>query len=251
MASLEYPVKIFELHKKYAENSGISFDHASLLEMGTGDSLASAILARKAGAKTFYTLDVGEFATKDVEFYQYFARRAGVDIGTPESFPDLLDTLNAKYLTNGLQSWDEVPDRSLDFIWSHSTLEHVRKHEFEPTIQRMYAALKPGGVASHNVHLPDHLDGRLNNLRFKSVLWEKEWWANSGFYTNRLRPSEIEQAFRDSGFEVVTCDVARWTKLPTPRSAMAPEFRDFSDEDLLATGMMIVARRPAKDEPTK
>lgn len=244
MASIDYPQQVFEHHRAYAIANDVRLEGAVVLEMGTGDSVASALVARQAGTARCYLLDVGDFATRDMRFYRRLAALIELPLPVTMGFADMLSHVGGVQLVNGLASWSEVPDSTLDFIWSHSTLEHVRRHEFDATLARMFRAMRPGAIASHNIHLPDHLGGALNNLRFSDRVWEADWFAKSGFYTNRLRPSEIRAAFERAGFELVHVATAKWPSLPTPRSAMSPRFAQMSDDDLLATGMHLVARRP-------
>jgi SAM-dependent methyltransferase len=244
MASLPQPQRVFDVHMAQAREGGVEFDGSTVLEMGTGDSIASALLARKSGASRTYLLDVGDFATRDMDFYRQFS--AQIDLAVPNdcSYDELLDHVGAVQLTSGLASWKSVPSDSLDFVWSHSTLEHVRKSEFDATMAEMFRCMKPGAVASHNIHLKDHLGGALNNLRFSEELWEADWWAaRSGFYTNRLRPSDLLKSFRSAGFDLAQYNVAKWEKLPTPRHLMAPQFREMPEEDLLATGVQVLLRK--------
>jgi hypothetical protein len=66
--------------------------------------------------------------------------------------------------------------------------------------------------------------------------------AKSGFYTNRIRFSEMIGLFRDAGFNVELTRVSRWEELPTRKAAMAPEFRGFQDDDLLVQGFDVLLR---------
>ena len=76
---------------------------------------------------------------------------------------------------------DLIKSDSIDYIFSHSVLEHIRLFELEETINQMYRILKKGGFVSHNINYKDHLDEGLNNLRFPTSLWESNLFANSGF----------------------------------------------------------------------
>ncbi len=79
----------------------------------------------------------------------------------------------------------------------------------------------------------DLLGGAANDLRFSGRAWESALLAESGFYTNRIRYSEMLGLFRKAGFEVEVIHVGRWEKLPIPREKLAPEFSRLSDEDLV------------------
>jgi ubiquinone/menaquinone biosynthesis C-methylase UbiE len=126
-----------------------------------------------------------------------------------------------------------IPDASIDFAFSNAVLEHVRKREFGPIVKEICRVLKPRGVTSHQIDFRDHLQYALNNLRFSERTWESEFMANSGFYTNRLSWAHMKSVFEASGFAVQSERLSQWDKLPTPRSAMAPEFRDVPLEELL------------------
>ena len=59
-----YALKIFRLHFKQAPESLV------VLELGPGDSLASALIAKAHGAKKVYLVDVGSYAKQSVKSYQ-------------------------------------------------------------------------------------------------------------------------------------------------------------------------------------
>ena len=79
-------------------------------------------------------------------------------------------------------------------------------------------------------------------MRFSTRLWESNWVANSGFYTNRLRYSEMIKLFKQAGFDVQTVSINRWTSSPTPRRLMSIEFQSLSEEDLLVKEFDVLLR---------
>jgi hypothetical protein len=92
------------------------------------------------------------------------------------------------------------------------------------------------------VDLRDHLGGALNNLRFSERIWESEFFARSGFYTNRICFAQMLSMFSAAGFTAEVGRVQRWPKLPTPRRSLAPQFREVSDEDLLVSSFDVRLR---------
>ena len=102
--------------------------------------------------------------------------------------------------------------------------------------------MKPDGIGVHRVDLKDHLGGSLNNLRFSDATWESWLFQNSGFYTNRIRFSEMVELCRRAGFLCETTRVSRWEHLPIERSALAEPFRHLSESELLVNGFDIVIR---------
>lgn len=244
----EYSLAIFYEH---VVKSGFSANLAkkTILELGPGDSIATAILAKAYGARSIL-VDVGRYAVEDLNFYRDFVRILS-DRGCPfpslenaTSFSQILDLCEARYFTEGLSSLYAIEDQSVDLVFSQAVLEHVRKHEF-PEIQRQVArVLKPGGVCSHRVDLRDHLGGALNNLRFSEKIWESHFFADSGFYTNRLQMKNMVALFESAGFEVDVVDIRRWQALPTPRAKMDALFAGLPEECLNIAGFDVLLRKP-------
>lgn len=244
----EYALKGFSEHLKRSGLDAAAPGFACL-ELGPGDSLYSALVAKSFGAVRTYLIDVGPFAEKGVARYRqmaaYLAERglAAPDLGAAQNLDDVLEVCGAVYGARGLQSLKELPDRSVDFVWSRAVLEHVRRAEFAETMSELRRILKPGGVCSHGIDLQDHLAGALNNLRFPERIWESEFFASSGFYTNRIQYSEMLEMFREAGFSVEVTATRRWDRLPTPRTSMARPFRDLPGQELKVSsfGVLLTA----------
>lgn len=220
------------------------------LELGPGDSLFSALLAKAHGAGAVWLVDVGDFAARDPAAYQGMARHLaaqGLEVpraGALASFDAMLAHCNATYLVDGLGSLRTLPSHSVDFVWSQAVLEHIRRRDFDTLLAELRRILRPGAAMSHRIDLQDHLGGALDNLRFGERLWEADWMARSGFYTNRLRFGDLLDRFRRAGFTVETVEAQRWPSLPTPRHRLAAPFRDMPDEDLLVRGFDVTLRAP-------
>jgi SAM-dependent methyltransferase len=158
------------------------------------------------------------------------------------SCAQLLSACRATYLTRGIASLREIPTASVDFIWSHAVLEHVRRHEFTDYLRETRRVLRPTGVSSHEVDLRDHLGGALNNLRLSSKVWEADWMTRSGFYTNRLSRKEIMAAFAAAGLDATVIREVRWDSLPTPVDKFAEEFRAGDAGERLVNIFDVIAR---------
>ncbi len=206
MDSEAYARSVFDQHYKASGLGGLH--GCTILELGPGNGLLTGKFAGELGATRIWLVD-------------------SHPIAEPASFP------NTTYLSDGLKSLRMIPDASIDFAFSNAVLEHVRKREFGPIVKEIRRVLKPRGVTSHQIDFRDHLQYALNNLRFSERTWESEFMANSGFYTNRLSWAHMKSVFEASGFAVQSERLSQWDKLPTPRSAMAQEFRDVPLEELL------------------
>jgi SAM-dependent methyltransferase len=249
---MQDPDYVFKVFNKHLISSGLS-DRPDLvgLEMGPGDSVGSAVAAKAMGFSAFYLVDAGDYANRDVETYKEMSRicsredLAPPDLERASSFNDILAACNAVYSTNGLQSYRDIPTASVDFIFSQAVLEHVRRNEFAQIAAEMRRILKPDGVASHQVDLRDHLGGGLNNMRIASDWWETDLMARSGFYTNRIRYSEMCRIFEQAGFLVDVKSAARWNVAPIATKQLSPEFQHLSQDDLLVSGFHVLLRPSA------
>ena len=220
----------------------------SVLEIGPGDSLFTAAIASCLGAARTWLIDVGTYATTDITAYtQLFKllRDRGYELpvkGDPPELAEVLRACNGEYLTKGVESMGRLPPASVDYCFSNAVLEHISKADFGRLAAEMLRVLKPEGVCMHRVDLKDHLGGGLNNLRFSEKTWEGSLFRKSGFYTNRIRFAEMVRLFEETGFECHLPRIARWERLPTPRSCLSKPFQTLTDEELLVSGFDVVLR---------
>jgi predicted SAM-dependent methyltransferase len=243
----EYAIRVFNSH---VEKTGMSdqLRGKTLLELGPGDSIATAIIASAYGANSIL-LDAGAFVRSNIEIYIEFAQMlskqglAPVDLSGCQCIDDILARCGARYLTEGLTSLSQLESESVDLIFSQAVLEHIRKCEFVETIQECRRILKPNGICSHQVDLRDHLDAALNHLRFGDREWESDFMANSGFYTNRIRFRQMLDIFVRTGFKVEVTDSSQWDVLPTPKNTFAQEFKGLQTNELLVYRFDVVLRQ--------
>ncbi|MCK5725196.1 MAG: methyltransferase domain-containing protein [Thiotrichaceae bacterium] len=210
------------------------------LELGPGDSLLSALIISALGAKKVYLVDVGDIATKELTPYTnalQFLEKKGftIDFIKPKakSRDEFFENIDMSYLTNGLESLRNIPDESIDFIWSHAVLEHVRLHEFDDVMAELRRILKPEGVCSHVIDLKDHFEQSLNNLRFSDKTWESRLFSTSGFYTNRIRHNQMIDSFENVGFKVSNEKRYTWDALPVAKTNFTRPYSDYEDKNLL------------------
>lgn len=238
MDSCEYAIKIFDLHFYRAFPNKVP-SNLKILELGPGDSIASAIIGFSYGVKFTYLVDVGNYITKDLNFYKRLVlilKGRGLkapNISNSNSIKEILNLCNGIYLTDGLSSLNSIKDNSIDFVWSHSVLEHVRKYQFHSMQKELIRLLKSNGLASHSIDFQDHLDYGLNNLRFSEKLWESNLFANAGFYTNRIPALKMHYIFEKIGFKIKRKSLGKWPRLPTKRSSMHREFDIYTDSELI------------------
>jgi SAM-dependent methyltransferase len=237
MEKPDYAFKVFKQH----------FDRVDFLrkkggfvalELGPGDSLFSALIAYAHGASRIYLVDTGKFAVDCIKPYikmANFLKKNNLippEFNTNASIQKLLHLCNADYMTAGLSSLCEIPDHSVDFIWSQAVLEHIRHSKFSPLLKELRRVIRTDGICSHCIDLRDHLGGALNHLRFSRRIWESEVMAKSGFYSNRIRYFEMMNLFERAGFSAKTVKLERWAELPTPKNLFSREFTFMNNDEL-------------------
>jgi SAM-dependent methyltransferase len=246
MDTSEYAIAVFHSHVDRAGLAGRLQDKV-ILELGPGDSLATAVVAATYGARAIL-VDTGAYARFTAGPYHNLQRALeSRDLRPPDlsactSLAAILERCAARYHTEGLASLREIESASIDLLFSQAVLEHVRYGEFFPTLQECRRVLRAGGICSHQIDLRDHLGGLLNNLRFSNETWESEFFASSGFYTNRIRYARMLELFEQAGFSVECTNVQRWETLPTPRRALSKEFAAIADDDLRVSAFDVLLR---------
>lgn len=248
MDDASYALSVFESHVRRAGLTMQALNGKVMLEMGPGDSVATAIIAHTLGARAIL-VDAGAFASSKPLRYEPLCAAlrvrglAPIEVSQFGSIGEVLDACGAVYLTRGANSWESLASESVDLVFSQAVLEHVRLREFDYVQEQCFRVMRSGGVASHTVDLKDHLGGALDNLRFSRKIWESESFVRSGFYTNRLRMARMLDMFTKAGFDADVLEVKRWETLPTRRKSLDSEFSSLPDTELLVSGFNVLLRR--------
>ena len=96
----------------------------------------------------------------------------------------------------------DLPDGSMDIVFSLAVLEHVRRPQ--AVIDNIYRMTRPGGWCLHAIDLRDHrdFDSPLDFLKMD----EGSYLAARPNGENRWRASDFLHAFSAAGFEIVSAD---------------------------------------------
>jgi hypothetical protein len=101
-------------------------NHSSLLELGPGDSLFTAMIAKCFNFEKIWLVDSGDFANIDLYTYHSFynfLKKLGYDPPFDSQF-DTIDSLlkncSCNYLTEGVHSLELIPSSSIDYCFSAS-----------------------------------------------------------------------------------------------------------------------------------
>jgi len=249
----------YDVYRKCFDLAGIKKQDYYVLEIGPGDSLATAIVSREFGASKVWLLDEGDYASRDMNLYKMVNEHVKKSIAADNSYNpfdykntgEMLQHYNAVYLTQGLRSFVEISDESVDFIFSNAVLEHISKNEFKLFLRETNRVLTSDGVCVHCVDLMDHLAYALNHLRFSEKFWQSGFIRRGGFYTNRIRYGEMLDIFVETGFNVSTENVVRWNLLPTAREKMNEKFKILSEDDLLVSSFTVILKKACGNSHSK
>lgn len=216
-----------------------------ILEIGPGDTIASAIVFDALGAKKCTLVDIGAYASRDVNVYLALIEQLrSVGIFVP-SF--VLNKVKKgeyfkEYKTNGFVSLAKIDDKTIDYSFSNAVVEHVYLEHINVFFSEIKRISAPGAVSFHRVDLKDHLAEGLNNLRFSKDVWESDLFRSSGFYTNRLRLSDYEDIFNSLELDYLVLRTRRWDNLPLSRKLMDVNFQGKSDKDLYVHGFDVLIK---------
>ena len=254
--TMDSPAEAFAIFKKHLNAAGLdTLKGCTALELGPGNSALSALFAAALGARRTWLVDAQVLVSQDVALFNRTQDMllghglAGPSLNGASSVSEVLTRLNGIYLTDGLKSLKTIPDNAVDFLFSNAVLEHIRLAEFAETLTEMRRVLTPDGIASHQIDFRDHLQNGLNNLRFSQRVWESDFMASSGFYTNRIIWPSMEQLFRNAGFSVDLRSSELWPRgLPTPQKSMATPFKNVPEDQLAVMDAHVVLRHQRSGE---
>jgi SAM-dependent methyltransferase len=168
---------VYEFYTRFVPVEG-----KDVLEIGPGHTLEVLERATKAGAKSCTAVDVIEYVSAAR------AKEAAVDY----------------HIYNGKKLPFE-PAR-FDIVWSYTAFEHLRYPAM--TVAECYRVLRDGGRLIAFIDLGDHsyYGGKeidplklFDCLRYPQWLWNLMRWNRSS-YVNRLRKSDWQELFKESGF---------------------------------------------------
>jgi SAM-dependent methyltransferase len=236
-----------------------------ILELGPGHTLVPGVLLYVNGAKSYTGVDLFPIAGRAREFYERLRLHL-------EKRPRLLPAEGTCSRDDALRRFHEAvkldgpevvfdeskvccrypvdaaklpfADGSFDLVFSIAAFEHFS--EPVAAIRECERVLARGGVAIHQIDLRDHRDFAkpLDFLRYDDEEW-RTLHKDPFCYTNRLRRSDFERAFVESGLVVASVEVNTKAPLdPAVRLAMHPRFRDRSLEDLETLSASFVLEKP-------
>jgi SAM-dependent methyltransferase len=139
-----------------------------------------------------------------------------------------------------------LPDASIDYVTSTSTLEHIPPDDIRQILRETRRILRPGGVASLWIDYQDHYSysdpsiSVYNYLQFEDRQWRL--WSPSLQFQNRLRHAEHVRLLLDAGFEILDEDRVEGSPEDLAIIAglpLAASFRGRDPEELAVRGAFL------------
>ena len=164
---------------------------------------------------------------------------------------EILRRAGIEYLAPGDARQTGLAANSVDLVYSNSVFEHVPRQAILDILRESQRILKPGGLALHNIGCNDHYAffdrsiSFVNFLRFTEAEWR--FWNNSLQYQNRLRAPQFLALAGEAGLKVIyqRTHVRPGCREALAGLAVAPEFREFSPEDLATTTLDFISQKVA------
>jgi hypothetical protein len=239
--------------------SGFDFCGRTIVELGTGWQPTIPIVLSFLRPKVVYLVDkhrlIDEITLRNTvsflrEHSTMIGEKLSLDAGVVEDklhnaeafrFEELLHYFNLKYRAPLDARCLDLPDASVDFIYSWMVLEHIPPVILSEILKEFKRILSPNGLMVHTIDNSDHWAQKDTSISCVNFLRFEEWWwrifnTNTLDYQNRLRVFDYEKLFINGGFKCALTssfvDERSLADLQTMR--ICSTYRDY-DKKLLAT----------------
>lgn len=139
-----------------------------------------------------------------------------------------------------------------DLVLCTQVLQHVPPPALPGILREIHGCLRPGGLFQATIHFVGHFGdpfasaGHYEHLIYSPEVWERRF--NSRLMSfNRLKGPDYRAALEAAGFRLLAFDVTPPTEADLAelrRTPVHPSFRRFSEQELAARGVFLVAEKP-------
>jgi len=186
-------------------NSRFPLQGKTVLEIGPGWHLVTALLFHLFGVKRMYLIDIepkldyklcmqylGVVSTRitDFDLPDQVANRLSA-LKKASSLNQLLTMMRADYIAPGDARKTNIRTGSVDLVYSYGVIEHIPEDIIPEIFRECGRILNSNGRHYHNIGLHDHFEymgsgNGVNFLRYSNAAWNVIA-GNSIAYHNRLR----------------------------------------------------------------
>ncbi len=241
------------------KQASVTVDGAVCVELGTGWDMSSAMTLVRTGVSRVHTYDHVRHALPDLKamaqgLIDAKAKPADTDLPFDVPFDEMKQLVGeprgeVEYHAPFDARSTNLAAESIDFYYSLATLEHIPVDILKDLLQESYRILKPGAYCYHYIQPAMHSwrgsESSVDYLIFSQRTWDR-WISNQIAYENRLRAIEHLELLKTVGFKIVktwfSLDKKALEKIP--RMKLAPDFRQFTPEELAQNYVWVIARKP-------
>jgi len=280
--SARYCYSVWLRHVERTRSYGVWNHPKRVAELGPGNSLGIGLAALLSGAEFYLAFDVVQHATNrtNLEVFDGLVElfRARADIPGSDEFPQIkprLESYRFPYealpdavieaaleprrltrlrtaITAPAQAdspiryvapWNagQIPeDSTVDMIFSQAVMEHV--DDLAGTYAAMRRWLDPAGFVSHQIDFRCHgtADEWNGHWEYSDLYWSLVRGGRP-YLINRQPYSVHLEMLRRAGFDLIHAQTVT-QKSNLRRDNLAKRFRGLSDNDLMTSGVHILAR---------
>ena len=239
----------------------------TLMEIGTGWFPVLPICFALAGARQVHSYDLSRHLLQDTASAVLRQLKPQLDelakacdqplselasrharLSAAADGPGILQRAGIEYHAPADASRTGLAAGAVDLVFSNSVLEHVSESQLAAIMNESARLLAAGGLVLHSVNCGDHYAyfdrsiTQIHYLRFTAQQWRR--WNNDLLFQNRLRPEDFVAAAEAAGLRVVSqIRTVRQDLLANlPLTPIAPEFHQYSADELCTTSVTFVAQ---------
>jgi hypothetical protein len=233
-------------------------DKSKYFEYGVARDLFSNLVNYSYGIKQQLAIDIHPLASLELvndaivqlNKMPLTDARMTKRLSTINDFSDLRDSYGIDYRAPADARSVQLPDMSIDWIATTSTLEHIPVEDIRAIHKECYRVLKNGGIMTHQIDYSDHYSHCNRHvspfmfLKFSDSEWS--WWHMRHYYTNRLRHIDHRSLLTDAGFVIVNEESFRPANALELLDAdnLNIKFKNYTIDDLIVTEGFFVCRKP-------
>ena len=242
-----------------------------VLELGTGWFPTVPVGLYLCGAGNIWTIDIDPLLSPDrlramLQFYCDYESSGVLKKFLPHYLPARMEKIRAllagcegKSATESLAHLNitvivadaqrtPLPDASIDLFFSNGVLEYVPRPVLQGILKEFTRLSSADAVMVHRLNLVDqfsYFDRSITPFNFLKYTTDEWRWRNSPLiWQNRLRISDYRELLTSAGFEIAEEDNASGKAEDLAAVPLAPEFRHYSQADLLVLHSFITAKLP-------
>lgn len=255
----KYAFDIAQNYISYMHEQKIDLRNKNILEIGPGTHFGTIFLLKCMGAAHIAVVDrflVNYNPSYHSDIYKNLAFQIAEKVSCVDTsiFNECIkqeEHIGSGFSQYhcGLENMHEIHDNNFDIVLSNAVLEHLE--DPMKAFNELYRVTAPGGVGFHQVDFRCHKDfSRPLDFLLMDDAERKQFIENAQFSCgNGWRLSEYKKMLVDCGFKIISAtpnmlaEDIYFDEFIKKLNAGTSRYRNFSQEDLRALGVLIVTQK--------